>query len=371
MSRETSASTKLLVLCVDRDNDIGEKAGIKTPIIGREKCVDAASRLALSDPEEADANAIFAAVKQYDDLAKQEYDCEVAIISGAYNRGFEADRKIRWQMKEISSQFDAEGVVLVTDGSEDEEVIPVIQNITPVVSVKRVVVKHSRSLEETYAVLGRYLKMLIYDTRYSRIALGIPGIFLLLSMIAINFEQERLVTLLALGLVGVTLLIRGFNLDGWFGTLLHLRPSGYIRLFSILASLLIIATSFYTAFVAVSATKAFMGVEMNVNLIWRDGPFLAGTFIKEVLNILWIGLAIYFTGGVLVNYLKGNIRIIGSTVGLIILGLLYLPVLQFSEILMGTGSTATLISLLLLGFALIFLTATVIYMYIQSRRGVR
>ncbi len=359
------------MLCVDRDNDIGEKAGIKTPIIGREKCVEAAAQLALSDPEEADANAIFAAIKQYDELAKQEYDCQVAVISGAHNRGFDADRKIRWQMKEVSSQFDAGGVVLVTDGSEDEEVIPVIQNITPVVSVRRVVVKHSRSLEETYAVLGRYLKMLAYDTRYSRIALGIPGIFLLLSMISIYFQQERLVALLALGLIGVTLLIRGFNLDGLFGGLLRLRPSGYIRLFSIMASLLIIATSFYTAFVVVSSTKAFTEVEMDVNLIWRHGPFLGGTFIKESLNILWIGLAIYFTGGVLVNYLKGNIRIIGSTVGLIILGLLYLPVLQFSEILMGTGSTATLISFLLLGFALIFLTATVVYMYIQSRRGVR
>ncbi|MFQ6134816.1 MAG: DUF373 family protein, partial [Nitrososphaerales archaeon] len=263
------------------------------------------------------------------------------------------------------------GVVLVSDGSEDEVVIPVIQNLVPVVSVKRVVVKHSKSLEETYAVLGRYLRMLAYDPRYSRIALGIPGILLLLGGIAIFFGQERVAILLALGLIGVTLLIRGFDLDKWFEALPRIKPSGYVRLFSIMASLLIVAASFYTAFVAISITDAFALVQGDVNLVWRYGPFLAGKFIQESLIILWIGLGVYFAGGVLVNYLKGSIRMIGNAVGLIILALLYFPVLQFSEILTGAGSTATLISFLLIGFAVVFLTVTLIYMYIQSRRGSR
>jgi putative membrane protein len=359
------------VLCVDRDNDIEEKAGIKTPIVGRDKCVDAASHLAISDPEEADANAIFGAVKQYDDLSRKKYECEVAVISGEHNTSLESDLKIRRQLKEVSSQFDPGGVVLVTDGSEDEEVIPVIQNIVPVVSVKRVVVKHSKSLEETYAVLGRYFRMLVYDSRYSRISLGIPGVFLMLSLIAILFGQERIVFLLALGLIGLTLLVRGFDIDRWFEALPRMRPSGYIRLFSSVASILIISTSLYTAFVSISTTEAFAEVQKDVNLIWNHGPFLFGMLIHESLNILWIGLAIYFAGGVMVNYLKGNIRIIGNSVGLIILGLLYLPILQFSDILMGTGSTATLISFLLIGFAVVFLTATVVYLYVQRRRGSR
>ena len=32
---------KLLVICVDRDNDVGEKAGIKTPVVGRDSCIEA------------------------------------------------------------------------------------------------------------------------------------------------------------------------------------------------------------------------------------------------------------------------------------------------------------------------------------------
>ena len=56
---------KVLVVCIDRDNDIGSKGGIQTPVLGRDKCIDAGIRLAIEDPEDADANAIFGAVKLY------------------------------------------------------------------------------------------------------------------------------------------------------------------------------------------------------------------------------------------------------------------------------------------------------------------
>jgi len=368
LSTKDIQTKKLLVLCVDRDNDIGEMGHIKTPVMGREDCLKAASELAIADPEEADANAIFAAVKQFDELVKKGYQCDVAVVAGSSVGGFEADNTIRKQVKKITINSTANKVVLVSDGVEDEMVIPVIQNLVEVVSVKRVVVKHSKSLEETYAVLGRYLKMLVYDRRYSRIALGVPGIFLILSAIAIFFGQERIVSFIALGLIGGTFIIRGFDLDKWFGSLPRLKPSGYLRLFSSMASVLIIAASVFTAFVAISGTDAFQIVQLDANLIWVHGAFLLGKFIQEALLILWIGIGVYFAGAVLVNYLKGSIRILSNGVGIIILALLYFPMLQFSEILMGTGSAATLISFLLVGFAIIFLIVTIVYMYIQSRK---
>ena len=162
--------------------------------------------------------------------------------------------------------------------------------------------------------------------------------------------------------------VRGFDLDKWFGSLPRLRPSGYFRLFSSMASVLIIAASVFTAFVAVSGTDAFQIVQLDANLIWVHGAFLLGKFIQEALLILWIGIGIYFAGAVLVNYLKGSIRILSNGVGIIILVLLYFPMFQFSEILMGTGSAATLISFLLVGFAIIFLIVTIVYIYIQSRK---
>lgn len=368
MKLKADKDSKLLVLSVDRDDDIGEKGNILTPILGRESCLKAASALALSDPEEADANAIFSAIKQYDDLIKQGYKCEVAVISGKHSGGFEADKKVKDQITKISKNSEYNGVILVSDGAEDEMVIPIIQNFIPVISVIRVVIKHSKGVEQTYAILGRYLNMLVYDSRYSKIALGVPGIFLLLSSIAVILGQERIVSFIALALIGVTFLIRGFSLDKWFESLPKLRPSGYVRLFSSMASVLIIATSFYTAFVAISVTEAFLSVQQNSSLIWEHGAFLFGKFIQESLIILWIGISIYFGGGVLVNYLKGSIRMVSNGVAIVIFALLYLPVLQFSEILTGTGNTATLISFLLIGFAIIFLTVTVVYMYIRSRK---
>jgi putative membrane protein len=58
-----------LVLCVDRDDDIGFKGKIESPVIGRGACLRAATTLALVDPEDSDVNAIFQAIKTYDELA--------------------------------------------------------------------------------------------------------------------------------------------------------------------------------------------------------------------------------------------------------------------------------------------------------------
>lgn len=59
---------RILVLCVDRDGDLGAKAGVKTPVVGREANLNAAVALALKDPEEPDANAMFEVVRIFDRL---------------------------------------------------------------------------------------------------------------------------------------------------------------------------------------------------------------------------------------------------------------------------------------------------------------
>jgi putative membrane protein len=88
VEKDVNASTanKLLVICIDRDNDVGEKAGIITPVIGRDACIEAAQRLALEDPEDADSNSIFAAIKTYEDLISKGYQVEVITVAGVKNR---------------------------------------------------------------------------------------------------------------------------------------------------------------------------------------------------------------------------------------------------------------------------------------------
>jgi putative membrane protein len=60
---EQQTEKRILILCVDRDGDLETKAGIKTPLMGRTSNIDAAVALALRDPEEPDANAMFEAVR--------------------------------------------------------------------------------------------------------------------------------------------------------------------------------------------------------------------------------------------------------------------------------------------------------------------
>ena len=85
---------RTLVLSVDRDDDIGYKASVQSPCIGRTACLKAANTLGLADPEDSDTNAIFYAVKIFDDLTAKGEDVQVAVISGDHMHMIEGDRKI-------------------------------------------------------------------------------------------------------------------------------------------------------------------------------------------------------------------------------------------------------------------------------------
>ena len=56
---------KILVLNVDRDDDFGLKAKVKSPIVGIRDNIDAANKLGQEDPEDSDLNSIFYAISIY------------------------------------------------------------------------------------------------------------------------------------------------------------------------------------------------------------------------------------------------------------------------------------------------------------------
>src|ERR687898_1059774 len=239
-SKEATYS-KLLVLCIDRDNDIGSKGGIDTPIVGRDACINAGTRLALEDPEDADSNAIFGAVKIYEELVSKGYEAEVAVVAGKFNKGVEADEKISLEVKSILERYPADGAVIVSDGEDDETILPVIQSRVPVISVRRVIIRHSRSVEYSYAVLGRYLRMLVYDSQYSKFFLGVPGILLAAGALAVIFDAAKWITAIVLAILGGAFIIRAFDIDkalSSFGNML--TPTSFIKIFSIIGGVLII-----------------------------------------------------------------------------------------------------------------------------------
>lgn len=73
---------RILIICIDRDNDLGEKAGVVSPVIGRAANLDAAIKLACADPEDSDINTIFGGINVYDKLTAEKNDVEIVSIAG-------------------------------------------------------------------------------------------------------------------------------------------------------------------------------------------------------------------------------------------------------------------------------------------------
>jgi putative membrane protein len=203
------SADKILVLNVDRDDDIGQRISVRGPIMGRESVLKTGVEMGLKDPESSDFNGIFQTVKVYDEMKKQ-YNVEVAIITGDRDVGIKSDRIIGEQLKSVLSRFQANFVVLVTDGSEDEHVLPVIQSKVPILSVNRVVVRQADELQSIYFKVKDFLKESLEDPKVSRLVFGIPAIALIIYAI-FGFEGWRLI----LGVVGAYLFIRGFKLDNY------------------------------------------------------------------------------------------------------------------------------------------------------------
>ncbi len=149
---------KTLILTVDRDDDLGRKAGVRGPVIGREECLKAANSLALADPEDSDANAIFAAISTFDNLRKDGKDVEVAILTGHENVGIKSDEIIAKQLDEVLKEVDPDDVIFVSDGSEDEFIIPIITSKRPIKHLRRVIVRQSKSIESTYYIIVKAMK---------------------------------------------------------------------------------------------------------------------------------------------------------------------------------------------------------------------
>ena len=361
---KASNSSRLLVICVDRDNDIGEKTGIATPVVGRDACIEAAQRLALEDPEDADSNSIFAAIKTYEDLISKGYETQVITVAGVKDRGVQADEKIAAEIRSVLEKFSANGAVIVSDGEDDESVIPLIQNVLPVISVQRVVMKVSRTVEYSYAVFGKYLKMIAYDSKYSKFFLGVPGILLLIGGIATVVGYTAEIFAVLVSVLGGAFLIRAFDIDKAWSNWTKPTPSGFIRMFTLIAGLIIILSSFSAGI----ATIDFSLIDSEAQLLsFISNKVIVGQFIGGVLPILWIGVGTIFAGTLLSNWLSGISKQITDSLRLIVLAALYPTIAQFTNILMNNESSFTLIPPLLAGLAVTLISATILFKKYRKR----
>jgi len=360
-----SSANRLIVICVDRDNDIGEKTGLTTPIIGRNSCIEAAQRLALEDPEDADSNSIFYAIKTYEDLVSKGYQTEVITVAGVKDRGVHADEKIAMEIKKVLEIFSANGAVIVSDGEDDESVIPIIQNVIPVVSVQRVVMKVSRSVEYSYAVFGKYLKMIAYDSKYSKFFLGVPGILLLIGGIATVVGYTAEIFAVLVSILGGAFVIRAFDIDKAWSNWAKPTLPGFVRIFTLTVGLILILVSITAGITVIDPNLISSDLEL-INTV--TNPKIIGQFVSGALPFLWIGIGTFFGGMLLSNWFSGSLRTITDTLRIVVLVSLYPTVFQFTNILINDENPFTIIPPLLVGLAITLISATVLFRKYRKKR---
>jgi putative membrane protein len=322
---------RILVLCVDRDGDLEAKAGVTTPVVGRKENLDAAVALALRDPEEPDANAMFEAIKTYDRLegeGKPEEAFEIAAISGSELGGVGADRKIVAELNELLDSFSATEVVLVVDGFSDEAVLPLIQSRVPVSSVSRIVVKHSESIEETAALLSRYLKMIIENPRYSRIALGLPGLLILiLGIFSLIPSMLYYYWIAFIFVLSAFMLVKGFGVDKtskkvyqWMKEYSPPPLRVQISNFSAIAGALCVVLGVYLGWTNAAMFVATTGVPPDLTGWLSILPQIAGYFLKDAMTLIVVGICVALSGRAIRWYLERDPRLLRNVALIITVG---------------------------------------------------
>jgi putative membrane protein len=123
------------------------------------------------------------------------------------------DRKIGADLEEVIRLTGAGTSVLVSDGAEDEFVLPIIQSRIPVASISRVIVSQMPNLESSYYTI----KKLIDDPKVSRVFLVPIGLAMLLYAVATLMGYPEGATVIVLGVVGTYVLFRVFGIDTTIG----------------------------------------------------------------------------------------------------------------------------------------------------------
>jgi len=275
----------LLVLCVDLDDDIGRKTQVSTPVLGRADVKNAAVSLATADPEDSDVNVLFEGLHLAEEITDERV--EVAAVTGVDGRDVEANRRIGEEvdrvLAELSTGEDVRAVV-VTDGAQDESVIPVIRSRVPIDSVRRVVVRQSQDLESMYYTIKQVL-----DDPETRGTLLVPlGILLLiypLTIIANIVGLPGTVFGFVSGMLGLYILARGLGVAEWLDRAVERTRT------ALFSGRLTLVTSLVAA--ALLLVGGLSGVDMVEAMRAEEGPLGVSEVIAGLIfgSVQWLAAA--------------------------------------------------------------------------------
>jgi putative membrane protein len=272
---------KILVLCVDRDDDIGQKTKFRGPILGRKDNLKVATKLALTDPTDSDANTIFEAIRTYDNLMKQK-KVGVATITGDRKGGLKSDEKIGTQLKRVLKKTGTKKTILVTDGLDDEKILPLIQGKIDLVSMNRVVMKQSERLEGMYYMVHDFIE----NPKMSKVFLGVPALALILYALFGSTGWRAI-----LGFLGLYLLVKGFKLEEIIIKFLNDARTTFTKRR--------VSFFFYIVALAVALIGIKSGYDFVQTIAARDILELSAAFLKGAIYILFLSYLIAIVGKII------------------------------------------------------------------------
>jgi len=292
----------LLVLCVDLDDDLGRKTDVETPVVGRDAVEEAAVALANADPEDSDVNVCFQGVHLADRITDETI--EVAVVTGTATADVAANRTVGNEVDTVlaalSTGEDVRALV-VTDGAQDESVLPVIRSRVPIDGVRRVVVRQAQDLESMYYTF----KQVLADPE-TRGTILIPlGILLLIYPVAIVADQLGLPgsTLGVISaLLGLYILFRGLGLEDAIDDVIE-----RVRV-SLFSGRVQLVTSVVGA--ALVAVGAVGGLEAMDVVDGTDSEALVATIAFVYGAVQWVAAAgvVVALGRITDEYLDGSFR---------------------------------------------------------------
>ncbi len=266
---------KVFVICVDRDNDLGRKAKVSGPVIGKERNLEAAQKLILADPSESDANTMFAALSKLEEAKKLYKNVEIATITGEGKIGLAADKEINRQLDIIEKEYLIDGWILITDGAEDSQVMPILQSRAKIISTEQVIIRQAQAVESTFYTIKEALK----DPGIARLALGVPGI-LLLTFFFLGQQSIQVIALIA----GAYLLLKGFGIEDRIFAFARmvtgsLTDQRYMSFVMYIAALLLPLVGIWIAYMQLMSSE-FIDISIDVASALRTFyPFIVSSAI--------------------------------------------------------------------------------------------
>ncbi len=292
MSKESGKPIKQekirpIIVVVDIDDDLGEVLG-KSLVKGANEIREAILKYGLERPMDPDVNALLAGLSLYEKMKNEGRDPEIIAVGGHRIDFLEAQKNIKKHIEKALEDFEGTPEFYIVSDGEDEFVISqLLQEYGNIGGFERVVVEQDLGIEGRYLLILKYVKKAMFDPRFSRYLLGIPGIavsiFAILSMTGLASIALKVSALV----IGLAMAVRGFNLEetienAFSSFILSIKEHSYLQITGLIILALALFVSGYTGYVA---SKESLSITLKAAQIFQTSIPLLGAGIASYIFI--------------------------------------------------------------------------------------